>query len=528
MRDFQRPGRSMSLGTECAVSTSHPAASMAAIDAFRDGGNAADAAVAAAAVLGVVEPMSTGVGGDCHALLWRGGSPNAIGLDGAGWSPSRIDSDRLLGGDQAAIEPTSVDSVTIPGAVRAWERLAGEHGKLGLGRLLAPAIRLAEDGFAVHGRVAFDWQRSLPLLSSTGEARALLLAGGRAPREGDIFRMPALAGTMRAIATHGSGAFYRGAVAEKLVAFLKSRGGTHGLADFADYEANWVAPLSAGYKGTVVHEMPPSGQGITGLLILNILSGFDLASLASSSAARYHLEIEATRLAFQVRDHHVADPAFARIPLEELLSKPFAKSLRDRIHPDRAMTAEEALVPPIGDTVLVVAVDRDRNVCALINSLFYSFGSGLVCPSTGVIFQNRGCGFSLRPGHPNAIAPRKRALNTIIPAIASRGDRPLHAFGVIGAGYQPVGHAHVLANMIDFGMDPQAALDHPRCFFNAGNVECEATVPDAIIGKLAAMGHRTARAAVPIGSGHSVTIDWERGTLLAAADFRRDGVALAY
>lgn len=529
MRDIQLPGRSVVHAINGAAATSHPLATLAAIDILKQGGTAADAAVGACAVQCVVEPMSTGIGGDCFALYAKAGSKTVEGINGSGRAPAALTTEGLLAQGVKEIDLQSAHAVTIPGAVDAWARLLERHGKLGLDRVLQYAIHYAADGFALTPRVALDWGRSLSKLQADESAAAKYLPGGKAPKAGDIHRLPELAATLKKIAASGADAFYKGEVAEDIVSHLRARGGVHTLEDFSAHTAEMVTPIASEYRGRKILQIPPNGQGVTALLMLNILKGFDLSGLDPLGARRLHLEAEATRLAFAARDRFVADPAQVSVPVEKLLSQSYADELRARIDPARAMAPDAAQVGPIyRDTIYLSVVDRDRNVCSFINSLYFGFGSGICSPKSGVMLQNRGGGFRVEPGHPNTVAPRKRPLHTIIPGMAMADDRPVLAYGVMGGSYQPVGHVHVLTNLFDFGMDMQEAIDCARAFHVGGRLELENGITHAVMQQLQTMGHATARPEMPWGGGQGIFVDWQKGTLAAGSDPRKDGCALGY
>jgi gamma-glutamyltranspeptidase/glutathione hydrolase len=529
MRDVHLPGRSVVHSVHGAAATSHPLSTLVAIDMLRRGGNAVDAAIAACAVQCVVEPMSTGIGGDCFALLWRERDRRLIGLNGSGVAPAALDADWLIGNGIRSIDLQSPHSVTVPGAVDAWATLLADHGRLDFAAVLEPAIRLAEDGYALTPRIALDWQRNAAKLAADPTCAAVFLPGGRAPRAGERHRQPALAATLREIARQGREGFYAGRVAEDIVRHLRQAGGRMSLDDLAGQRCEYVEPITGRYGDVDVAELPPNGLGVVALIMLNILAGFDLARLDPVGADRFHLEAEASRLAYQARDRYVADPAFAPVPLDKLLSAAFADELRAQIDPARAAgKAPAATGPQYRDTVYISVVDAERNCCSFINSLYFQFGSGLLAPESGVLLQNRGAGFRVEPGHPNCIAPRKRPMHTIIPGMALRDGRPWLSFGVMGGGFQPVGHVHLLTNLIDYGMDLQEAIDCPRCFHVGGRIEAERGVADAVVRELAARGHEVVRPEMPWGGGQAVAIDWANGTLAAASDPRKDGCALGY
>jgi gamma-glutamyltranspeptidase / glutathione hydrolase len=527
MRDFERPGRSTAYAEHGIAATSHPAATLAALDVLRAGGNAVDAAVAAMAVHCVVEPGMTGIGGDCFVLLGRPDG-EVVALNGSGRAPAAATAEHLAERGVTSLED-SVHAVTVPGAVDAWARLLAGHGTKELGELLQPAIRYAEDGFPVTPKVAYDWASARERVERSEAGRAYYLPAGIAPVAGQQVRLPALARTLRAIAARGRDAFYTGAIAGRMVGFLRSQGGLHTLDDFATAGGAFVTPISTSYRGLEVFECPPNGQGVIALQILNILEGLELAGLDPDGPERLHLEAETTRLAFRDRDACLADPAQVEVPVARLLDKGYAGQLRALIDPQRALPALPApLGVPHADTVYLTVVDRERNVVSFINSLFETFGSGLVCPDTGVLFHNRGKGFALDPRHPNAIAPGKRPMHTIIPALARKDGLPVLGFGVMGGHYQPVGQAHVLTNLLDFGLDPQAAIDAPRAFAHGGELQVERGVPAATVAALARLGHRVMPSPKPLGGGQMIMVDHARGVLIGGSDPRKDGLALGY
>jgi gamma-glutamyltranspeptidase/glutathione hydrolase len=528
MRDLHLPGRSAVHSMNGMAASSHPLSTLAALDVLRAGGNAVDAAVAACAVQCVVEPMSTGIGGDCFVLYVKGGEGKVVGLNGSGWAPQGLTADWLLERGIRAIEATTPHAVTVPGAIAAWSTILADHGSWGLDRVLRPAIGYAEDGWAVTPRVAVDWHRNLAKLKLDEAAAVQYLKNGETPKAGERYRLPNLAKTLKEIAKKGRAGFYEGWVAEDLVGHLKAKGGRHELDDFAELEVEYVEPISTGYRGYDIYQIPPNGQGITALIMLNILAGYDLGRLDPVGVERLHLEVEAARLAYQARDIHVADQRYAQVPVGHLLSREFASELRVKIDPGRAMPPLADGMPGYRDTIYLTVVDKDRNTCSFINSLYFNFGSGIAGPKSGVMLQNRGSGFRVRPGHPNCVAPRKRPLHTIIPGMCMKEGRVAYSYGVMGGGFQPTGHTHVLTNMFDFGMDPQEALDCPRVFHTEGRVDVERGLGQGILDGLARLGHQVGRPEMPLGGGQIVGIDWKNGTLVGASEPRKDGLALGY
>jgi gamma-glutamyltranspeptidase / glutathione hydrolase len=528
-RDYSQPRRSAVIAERGAAATSHPLATLIAIDTLRAGGNAMDAAIAAVAALGVIEPAMTGIGGDCFILIAPKGGDRIVAYNGAGRAPAAASVDWFLDRGIGMISPDSVHSVTVPGAVEAWCRLAEDHGKLGIDRLLQPAIQLAAKGFVVAPKVASDWRSSADRLRADPAARATLLPKGKPPTAGDRIAFPALARALKAIARDGDDAFYRGWIADDIVRRLRAEGSLLTREDFARHRGDYAEPISTNYRGVRVWECPPPGQGLTTLLLLNILNECPEPD-GPLSIARCHTQIEASKLAYAERDRHIADPEHVSVPVRRLLSRAHAKRLASAIDPLRAMPALPPGLAPHPDTTYLTVVDKDRTAVSFINSIYYGFGSARMAPKSGVVLQNRGACFVVQPGHANCIGPAKRPMHTIIPAMVTKGGRPLVSFGVMGGHYQPVGQAHVLGNMLDFGMDPQAALECPRLFFEHGGVTVESGIPDSLRRDLAERGHRLVPAETddPLGGGQVIAIDWKRGVLIAGSEPRKDGLALGY
>jgi gamma-glutamyltranspeptidase/glutathione hydrolase len=532
MRDFHFPGRSPVFADHGMAATSMPAATLTALDVLRAGGNALDAAIAACAVLCVIEPQSTGIGGDCFCLYAPADRGEVIALNGSGRAPAAAHIDWFESQGITELEDCSAHSVTIPGALSAWEALLSAHGTKGLGELLQPAIRFAEEGWRVHPRVAFDWKRVEDKLRRAG-AEAYL-PGGAAPRAGDQIRNPTLAETLRAIARQGARAFYEGPIAADLVATLRARGGLHSEQDFAEglRAAEFVTPIRAGFRGYDVFQCPPNGQGLIVLMILGILEGFGPAPDGALGALRLHRHIEAARLAYNDRDAFLADPAQVEVPVGRLLDPDYLGKLRALIDDKRALRAlppaGEGVPPPHKDTVYLCVVDRDGDACSFINSLFDSFGSAIVAERSGVVLHNRGMGFRLQRGHPNCIAPRKRPMHTIIPGMLTRNGQAVMPFGVMGGQFQPMGQSLLLTNLLDCGLDLQEALDLPRLFPAKGVVQIEHGITPDLSDRLSRLGHVLERVERPHGGGQAIWIDHARGCLIGASDPRKDGLALGY
>ncbi len=525
MRDFMTPGRSLAVGERGMAATSHPQATLAALAILQEGGNAMDAALAAVALQGVVEPQMTGIGGDCFALYAPGGGV-PVALNGSGRTPAAIDLDRHKRDGLKAIEPTSPVAVTIPGAVDAWCTLHEKFGLLPLDRILRPAIAAAEGGFRVTPRVSYDWQRNRGRVESNAAAAAQYLPGGEAPAVGARRAQPALGRTLRRIAAEGRAAFYQGEVADELVAELRRLGGVHAREDFAAHRCESVTPISVTYRDHEVYECPPNGQGLAALMILRILAGYDVKALAEVD--RVHLLAEATKLAYGTRDQFVADPEFGPLDAARYLSEGHIGRLRGLISPARAAPGVTLEQVAHRDTIYITVVDRDRNTVSLINSLFAAFGSGIYAPKSGVLLHNRGWGLNLDAAHPNALAPNKRPMHTIIPGMVVKDNRAVMPFGVMGGHYQAAGHASFLSNVFDRGMDLQAASDAPRSFAHDGVLALEPTYAPDLRDALARCGHSVAWAEVPLGGCQAIWIDHTAGVLFGASDHRKDGMALGY
>lgn len=523
MRNFIDPARSIAVGERGMAATSHPQATLAALDILKAGGNAMDAAIAAVALQGVVEPQMTGIGGDCFVIYSpKGGAP--VALNGSGRTPAKTDLAATMAKGAKALTPTSIEGVTIPGAIDAWCTLAAKHGSKSLEEIFEPAIDAAENGFRITPRVALDWSRNRPKLESNPAAKAHYLPGGIAPQIGDRREQPALGRTLRRIAREGRAAFYEGEVAEEVVSVLQALGGVHAVTDFAANAPEDVTPISTSYGGHDVLECPPNGQGLAALMILRTLAGYDIKSL--SEVDRIHLLAEATKAAYRARDAFFCDPAFGKVDAAHFLSDSYIGAIRGKISMTRATAKVDWDDIEHKDTVYVTVVDRDLNAVSFINSLFQPFGSGIYAPKSGVLLHNRGWGFRLQPGHPNALGPNKRPMHTIIPGMVMKNGRCVMPFGVMGGHYQATGHANFLSNVFDLGMDIQAAAEAPRSFAFEGVLSLEPTLSKDVGAELATRGHDVKWADVGIGGCQAIWIDHERGILLGATDHRKDGVAL--
>jgi len=524
------------------VATSQPLAVEAGLRILQQGGNAVDAAVAAAAVLAVVEPESTGLGGDVFALVWEARTRRLHGLNGSGFSPQAATRDFFLSRNLSVIPMYGPFSVSVPGTVDGWAALLEKLGTMKFEQVLAPGIEYAENGFAVTEIIAASWAADgrAAAARDTEFARAYFVPdakGGHPPVPGEVFVNKALAGTLRKIAAGGREAFYQGEIARRIVERLNKLGWPMTMEDLAYQRSDWVEPISTTYKGYRVYQLPPNTQGLAALEMLNILEGFDLRKLGHNSAAYLHLLVEAKKLAFADLDGWLADPEKARLPVEEILSQDYARRQRARI--DRRRAAEGRVASGVpgsfewrksrGDTVYLTVVDKDRNVVSFINSIFQNFGSGVVVPDTGILLQDRGALFTLDQNHPNRLEGRKRPYHTIIPAMVFREDRPWLSFGVMGGDMQPQGHVQVLLNMIEFGMNVQEAGEAPRFRHSPfAGLALESGVDDAVAQELSRLGHSVVSLPGIFGGYQAIQIDWRRGTLAGGSDPRKDGCAAGY
>lgn len=525
MRDFHFPGRSPVLATNGMCATSHPLAAQVSIDILKQGGNAMDAAIAGAVVLGICEPQMTGLGGDCFVLWSRPGETTINALNGSGRAPAAADSAKLRAEGRATVPTYSAQAVTIPGAVDAFCQLAETEGRIGLDTLLQPAIQYADQGVPVAARVAADWQKDASVLQGT--ARQSFLRNDKPIEAGQLFRAPGQAEVLRRIAKDGRDAFYSGEVAEDMVASLQAAGGSHSLEDFAGVACTATKPISGQYKDVELVEHPPNGQGATAHLLLNILSHFDIASLDPLGAERIHIEAEATKLAYDARNRFIGDFDYTT-RIDHMLAGDTAKALAGLIRSDEVLKNPRAVSEAIHkDTIYICVVDGDGMAVSLIYSIFHGFGSGIASEKFGILFHNRGAGFTLEEGHPNELKGGKRPMHTIIPGMIRRGGKPVMPFGVMGGAYQCTGHARFISNLVDFGMDPQSAIDAPRAFNDSGDMRVERGYSDQVRQTLADKGHSVSVPETPIGGAQAILVH-DNGVLEGASDPRKDGCALGY
>lgn len=509
----------------------HPDAALAGIRVLDAGGTAADACVAMAACMAVLSPMQTGMGGDAFLLFYEAETGSVLGANGSGRAPEAATAEKLRDRGLNEVPEHGGLPITVPGGVRLWEDAANALGNLPLARLLEPAWELAENGYPVAEVVARYWEENEDLLRENEAAARALLVEGRAPKAGEVFQQPDLAETLAAVAEGGADALYTGEIARSIARAAQEAGGYLTEEDLAAHETAWVEPISTDYRGIRVYEIPPPGQGVAALEMLNILEGFDLGSLDPLGADRIHLEVEAKKLAFRDLHEEIGDPEFwrhAEIPTARLISKEYAESLRERISPDRA--SGRVPEPALGeDTTYLCAVDARGNGCSFINSLFKAFGSGVVAAGTGVCLHNRGISFNLTEGHPNALRPGNRPMHTIIPGLATKDGALWATFGVMGASMQPQGHAQLLSNLIDHGMTPQEAVDHPRHRHDGDTLLIERRIPEHEVERLRSKGHNVEVGEdymIPTGGAQLIRV-LEGGVLACGSDPRKDGCAIA-
>lgn len=534
--------RSVVVAKHGIVATSHPLAAQAGLEILKSGGNAVDAAIAANAMLGLVEPMSCGIGGDLFCIYWDAKTKKLYGLNASGRSPYRLNREVFAEKGMSEIPIHGPLAWSVPGCVSGWQELNDRFGKKKLAEILKSSIDTADEGFPVTEVIASYWQGAEKNLNQWPDSAATFLPDGHAPRFGQIFKNPRLAATYRKIATDGADAFYKGDIARRIVAFSEANGGYFSLKDFADHKSDWVEPVSTNYRGYDVWELPPNGQGIAALEMLNILEQHDLKKLGPGHPEYLHLLVEAKKLAFADRAKYYADPAFNKLPVAELISKEYAQRQAKRIDASKAATDVPAGDPKLqrGDTVYLTVVDKDRNCCSLIQSNYYGFGSQVVPGDVGFAMQNRGALFALDADHLNTLEPHKRPFHTIIPAMVTKDDKPWFCYGVMGGDMQPQGHVQVLVNLVDFGMNVQAAGDAARVRHTgsatptgtpaegAGRVMVESGITPAAIAALRKMGHTIQHSRGAFGGYQGILIDHANGVLHGATEARKDGAAVGY
>ncbi len=529
--------RSMISARRGMVGASNPLAAQAGLNILRQGGNAADAAVATSAMMNVMDPGSCGIGGDCFALYFDARTKQVTALNGSGRAPQALSLDAVRSLGWEKMNPRHAHSVTVPGAVRGWHDLLGRHGTMTLGDVLVDAIHYADEGYPTAPVVGYRWQRNGAFLRSAANAEEYL-PNGETPKAGQMIQLPGLAKTLRAIAEGGPDAFYTGPVAEAIVSSLQEAGGVMTLDDLKTHHSTWDEPISTDYRGITIVECPPNGQGLTALIALNIASHFDLASLPWDSPARIHLMVECVRLAWADAHEYIADMSQADLPLDRLLSMEYAAERAALIQPYYAIDPPPSPgeMPGGSDTIYLSAVDGDGNACSFIKSLYMGFGVGIVAEGTGVWLQNRGAGFSLVPGHRNALAPGKRPYHTIIPGMALKDGALWASFGVMGGFMQPQGHFQVISALVDDDLNPQEALNRPRWYVDRGDpggaLLIEEGTPFKTMADLAERGHRiqpeSGLGRGNFGRGQIIRYDAETGVMHGGSEPRADGQIAAF
>jgi gamma-glutamyltranspeptidase/glutathione hydrolase len=525
--------RSVAVGARGMVSSSQHLATTSGLRMLLRGGNAIDAAIAMVSTLSVVEPQSVGIGGDAFGLIYLAKEQKLIGMNGSGRAPYGANIDWFLQRGMKEIPERGILPVTVPGALHGWAQALERYGTCSLAEVLKDAIFYAREGYPVTEVIAGEWTQTEACLRTNDAAVRTYLVGGEAPRPGYRFRNPDLAKTLQMVASDGAGVFYEGEIRDAIVRCSSELAGLLAEKDFADHTTTWVDPISTDYRGYSVYELPPNGQGLAALQILNVLEGYDLAAFGHNSPDHIHVLMEAKKAAFSDRDTFITDPEFEAIPLDQLLSRGYAKIIRDRI------SMREAAPPPPAlsysrhsDTVYVTAVDEERNAVSLISSIFHHFGSGVVVGGTGIVLQNRGRSFSLDSRHFNRLEPHKRPMHTIIPAMLFKDKKFVMSFGVVGADMQPQGQVQFLANLIDYKMNLQEAMDAPRARHIEGmKIYLEEGISDETVSALSSRGHHVVGrefATNQVGGGQAIYLDREQDVLLGASDRRKDGCAIGY
>lgn len=540
-----KTGRSVTMSPNGMVATSHPLAAQIGLDVLKRGGNAVDAAIAANAAMGFMEPMSCGIGGDLFAIVWDAKSKKLYGLNASGRAPKLATREWFAREGYDEIPLRGALSWSVPGCVDGWDELRRKFGTKSFEELLAPSIEYAEKGCPVPEVIAGYWQAAEPILAAAypESGKTYLIDGERAPRAGEVFKNLALAKTYREIANGGRDAFYKGVIADRLAAFSEKNHGLLRKDDLAAHSSEWVEPVKTTYRGYDVWELPPPGQGIAVLQMLNLLEPYDLKKMGPTSADYWHLFVEAKKLAYADRAKYYTDPLFTKVPVAELIGKPYADQRRKLIAMDKARTEVPAGDAKLGkaDTIYLCVVDKDRNCVSLIQSNYLGFGSGLAPADLGFAIQNRGTLFSLHKDHANRLEPGKRPFHTIIPAMLTKDGQPVFVFGVMGGDMQPQGHVEVLMNLLDFGMDVQQAGEAPRIEHvgsatptgvaaepHGGIVQAEVGLPEEVVKELVRRGHRVEWVKRNGGGYQGIWIDWKSGVLHGGTEARKDGAAVGY
>ena len=525
-RNFSKVDKSNVICSNAILASSHPIASSVGLDVLKSGGNAVDAAIAMNAVLCIAEPHMTGVGGDCFVLLSVDGSTNIRALNGSGKSSSNAKASILREKKISVITSEMSDAITIPGAVASWSLLHKEHGYMPWKELFSPAINFAKQGIKVHERVALDWSKNLKKLSFDADTSKLFLKNGKPFEFMDNFKNEKLSETFCTIASEGFNGFYHGWVASDMLKKLESIGGNHTSNDFENTAAEWVKPIYSDYRGYRIHECPPNGQGLVALIILSILEKFDLKNMSKTDYI--HVFCEATKIGYFLRDEYLADPELNKLSVDYFLNSNLLDQYASTIDMKKAKIYSLSDFPDHPDTIYLTVRDKNGMTISFINSLFDAFGSGITAPKSGILFHCRGRAFNTIEDHPNELNPNKRPVHTIIPAMISKNNKLIGSFGVMGGQYQAAGHAYVLSQMIDFGLNPQLALNYPRIFPNNNVLDVEDDFDLSLINELKSKGHQINYPVPPIGGGQMILIDEEKDMLIGASDWRKDGLAIGY
>lgn len=530
MRNFHKIDRSMIYSLNGIAASSHPLATLEAISILKQGGNAIDAAIAANVVLAVVEPQSTGIGGDCFALLHLKGNEKPIAINGSGKAASYANPSYFKEKNITNIDINSVHSITIPGCIDAWSTMSKKWGKLPWNELFKTAISYAKNGFVVMERVAFDWEKSKKWLQTNKNTKETFLkANGEVFKTGDVFKNPNLAKTLEKIANEGGQAFYTGDIAKDIVTSLEKVGGLHNLEDFKNQDTIISDAISVNYRDKTLYQCPPNNQGITALIIMKILEKFNISKFPAMSFERFHLEAETTKLAYHIRDQIVSDD-ITKIDYDKYINDEYLDKLRDTIKFDRCLDPLDSNLEKVfsPDTVYMTIIDKDQNAISFINSIFHAFGSGITTDQTGIILHNRGACFQLKNNHPNCINSGKRPLHTIMPGMIYKKGKFLVSYGVVGGQYQPVGHVQFLNNYLEYNMDIQQALNFPRAFHFGKVFQLEERVDKEIEEKLKFVGHIIERDETPLGGAQAVGVNLDNGVFFGGSDPRKDGCAMGY
>jgi gamma-glutamyltranspeptidase / glutathione hydrolase len=538
--DRQFTTRSEVIAQNGMACTSQPLATQVALDVLKAGGNAVDAAIAANAVLGLVEPTGNGIGGDLFAIVWDAKTQKLYGLNASGRSPYELTIDYFRKKGYTKIPAHGPLPVSVPGCVDGWFELHNKFGRLSMEKILSPAIQYARNGFPVSDIIAYYWKINAGILKDFAGFEEIFMPGGKTPAKGEIFKNPYLANTYELISKKGRDVFYKGEIAEKIVTYVREQGGFFSMKDFEDHTSEWVDPVSTNYRGYDVWELPPSGQGIAVLQMLNILELYDIAKMGFGSPEYMHLFIEAKKLAFEDRAKFYADPDFSKIPLQKLISKEYARDRAKHIHPERAARSYPPGVPEMGNTIYLTTADKDGNMVSLIQSNYRGMGSGMTPGQLGFILQDRGEMFSLEDDHMNVYEPHKRPFHTIIPAFVTKDGKPYISFGVMGGGMQPQGHVQVLCNIIDFGMNLQEAGDAPRIqhegsseptdekMTDGGEVFIESGFSYETIRSLMRKGHKIGYTDGTYGGYQAILWDEINKVYYGASESRKDGQAAGF